>query len=785
MKLLEYIELSCDRQRFAALKALAGCVLLAVGVLPAAAVNKSWNTVSGVWSAAAHWSPLGEPLPLDGAFIGNAGVAANGTVSLDHDETIAVLQITDGMILDTNAFLLNVDGNTLVSGSNTLPSGDVFDSRMRIDAAPGWSFITEDFALSDGARVNLNGGAEIYVSGQLRLNAAADTVQLIGDGQVRLAGGGTNLINDGIIKAGAGVGLFFDQTLAGEYDLDGISGNGVLNLNSVGAKLRLQGVGLADAFSGEIRMASESDLYMQLDEPWTIDANGQVDVTGVSGSSDPAVIRGAALQFGGQLTVDGTSGRLEVRTPVVVQPTADVLVRLGDWLNFNPLNGETTVEGGNFELLNSASLVFDGPTTVEGGTFDIATDATVEFNDETTLKGGVFETVDDDFADGFVSFDGATDWRGTLTFVGAARQVGPATVSAPTVINAEMFDLDGGGTEWDIDTTLVINATATGTTPADAVGGVINIGGTLGRLTLNLTGDTQAAWAMLGTLNLYGLGPFFGTRLAGAPLLLLGAMNVNLKVEVLADLITMPTSVVNFTAPTSELRLRGETSLREGTIYNGQGTLINGLGGELTLYHTGSLADVGLFNQGLLRSRRYGAANLCAVSSMDWFTNEARGTWRVRIGGYVPGEGHDLLIVSGGAATLGGTLEVEIFDAGGTPFTPEIGDEFTILTALGGVSGTFLNSPQSCSGGAGYQWTVLYGTNDVRVRLDAIGPIPGDMNCDCQVNFADINRFVTAVSQPGGVGWPYDCPWLNADCNGDGDVTFTDINPFVALLVGS
>lgn len=61
--------------------------------------------------------------------------------------------------------------------------------------------------------------------------------------------------------------------------------------------------------------------------------------------------------------------------------------------------------------------------------------------------------------------------------------------------------------------------------------------------------------------------------------------------------------------------------------------------------------------------------------------------------------------------------------------------------------------------------------------------VPGDLNCDGLVDFADINPFVTALNgeayytskHPG-------CRWLNADVNGDGAVTFVDINPFIALL---
>jgi hypothetical protein len=59
----------------------------------------------------------------------------------------------------------------------------------------------------------------------------------------------------------------------------------------------------------------------------------------------------------------------------------------------------------------------------------------------------------------------------------------------------------------------------------------------------------------------------------------------------------------------------------------------------------------------------------------------------------------------------------------------------------------------------------------------------GDLNCDGVVNFADINPFVLAISNPAAWEATYPgCPTLNGDMNGDGDFNFGDINPFVACL---
>ncbi len=69
----------------------------------------------------------------------------------------------------------------------------------------------------------------------------------------------------------------------------------------------------------------------------------------------------------------------------------------------------------------------------------------------------------------------------------------------------------------------------------------------------------------------------------------------------------------------------------------------------------------------------------------------------------------------------------------------------------------------------------------LRVRLRT----PGDLNCDGDIDFDDINPFVLALSDPAAYQAAYpNCNILNGDCDGDGDVDFDDINPFVAILAG-
>lgn len=63
--------------------------------------------------------------------------------------------------------------------------------------------------------------------------------------------------------------------------------------------------------------------------------------------------------------------------------------------------------------------------------------------------------------------------------------------------------------------------------------------------------------------------------------------------------------------------------------------------------------------------------------------------------------------------------------------------------------------------------------------------VVGDLNCDGEVDFGDINPFILALTSWGGYQQHYpNCDIMLADINGDGFVTFADINPFVALFAG-
>jgi hypothetical protein len=92
---------------------------------------------------------------------------------------------------------------------------------------------------------------------------------------------------------------------------------------------------------------------------------------------------------------------------------------------------------------------------------------------------------------------------------------------------------------------------------------------------------------------------------------------------------------------------------------------------------------------------------------------------------------------------------------------------------------------------------LLHNTGIANLGTKYIGPRPdlgaavdlllglGDLNCDGNVDFGDINPFVLALSDPDEYKKQYpNCDINYADCNLDGAIDFGDINAFVELLGG-
>jgi hypothetical protein len=157
----------------------------------------------------------------------------------------------------------------------------------------------------------------------------------------------------------------------------------------------------------------------------------------------------------------------------------------------------------------------------------------------------------------------------------------------------------------------------------------------------------------------------------------------------------------------------------------------------MELFDGVSLDQVGLVNEGRLW---VGIGD--ASVSVDRFANTGDGELVMDIFGTETGFAQDLLMVSSGSAQLDGTLEISVISSKGAAYLPQVGDEFTLIVALGGISGTFSSVPSSFFfGGYELDWTVIYHPHSVVVRLDSIVPTPGSLALVGACGLAAAGRF--------------------------------------------
>lgn len=559
------------------LASAAAAAALAGSTAVAPAGTKDWNAAGGLWATSANWLPTGLPGGTDSVLIGSTSAAANGTVAMNTNPTIASLAVTDGMTLDTVGFVMLVGTNATVSGRNDAGSIS-FPSRLIVrgnGAAYGFKTIG-NLSITDRARFESIAGTT-EVGGLLSIDG---TSTLAGTGTINLTGGAaTAMTLDGALEVDVG-SLTINQVGAGRIDLDGNAvGDRRIDvtagdfLNNRYASLVINGVGLADDFNDAIRIGGRNTVNMNLSNGWTM-SGGTIEFGSNIVDPGPGVLAGGTLTMNGAMAVIGANSSGLVSAPATINPVSRVTVNAGNKLTFA---GPTTVNGGSFTVAQGGQLLFGGPTTV---------------------KGGAFRSFSTTTADGSIVFGGDTTYAGTVSLVGVASQNGDATVTSPTVINAEVFDLDGfsGTTTWNANALLTINAGTVETTDSaqPAFNGTMNVNyvggiiGTQGALALNLPPGQHLQ--MAGTLNLGGspLG-FASTTLSGAPVDVLGRMTVGYNHVTASRLTVKPggkVSILNL----SSLRLEGGNAaapnLIEGGVIEGPGALLASAGRRLSGFGT-------------------------------------------------------------------------------------------------------------------------------------------------------------------------------------------------------
>lgn len=135
---------------------------------------------------------------------------------------------------------------------------------------------------------------------------------------------------------------------------------------------------------------------------------------------------------------------------------------------------------------------------------------------------------------------------------------------------------------------------------------------------------------------------------------------------------------------------------------------------------------------------------------------------KFEIAGLLPGIQHDM-IASSGSVSLAGQLQLQVSLA---TFLPDAGDEFTLFTALNGVSGSFANSASliTVSGGTRIIWALAYNPQSVVLQAASVIALDGDYNGNGIVDAADFVIWRRAIATGN----------LAADGNHDGVINTQD-----------
>ncbi|MEX2169489.1 MAG: hypothetical protein WD851_09260 [Pirellulales bacterium] len=425
--------------------------LLAVALGAIAMLSELANALPRTWiggnvnwddgGSTSNWTPADEPDLDDEAIFNTAN-----TVNLGTNNSLQALTMSAGIDLITNDFDLTVDGLVQLADANT---NLIVRGSASVVAA-------DSVTINSGADLELDGGTISTVeetgNGLFEINAGG---QLSGHGSVALldgvAAGTVLMINDGTISASrAPLVLFgapqvgtlsidpFDSTDS-ELDLDGLSGNGIVNV------FRNQtldiNVMLFDAFSGDLNLFHNSTFSLSSAltlDTGTIDVdNGFID----NGFPAPDVPAGVAFfdaaltQTGGTITVIDDDGTLQ-------------------------LDGVFTMNGGS--LVNNGTVIFNANATIAAAaSFTMPTSTS-----SLMVNAGVTVNVDQ------TNFN--TDGLGTVTNVttieaggildidlGAAADEG---LSGTINLNGGELDVTTDDTDWALDGSGSVNVGAsTGT----------------------------------------------------------------------------------------------------------------------------------------------------------------------------------------------------------------------------------------------------------------------------------------------------------------------------------
>ncbi|MDR2876166.1 MAG: autotransporter domain-containing protein, partial [Methylobacillus sp.] len=669
--------------------------------------------------------------------------------------------------------VIGAAGNNFTTGSlpgNVLNNGTLFFDR---DTWTYAGIISGDGAIvqqgaAGSAITNLtgfsaafSGAVDILQGGTLRVN------NRLGDGTI------TVTVEDGGTLGGSGVIGGNVDVLAGGHIAAGnspgtilITGNLTLNTAS-NSDFELNTNGIVGStqndwliVNGDVTLAGalnvltspSSGYYRLMDYNGTL--TGAYDtITGVSGYDIVEALTNIDHQVNLRLLASGQQMQFWDGTDTTglmffgVPGTAGAQGGTGTWLGTST-NWTDTVLGQINDQWRGSVAVFAGAagTVTVGGGVDAPTFDTLQFTTtgyvlqdgalsigvaganvgNNALTGSIINVTNVDATIGSVIQDGAGK---RLNVVGGGNLIltGDNTYSGGTQIESAMVQLGDGGTSGSILGNVLDNGVLAFNRSDDvSFGGAVSGSGEVRQIGAGSTtladGNTYAGGTQISAGTLIGSATSFGTGpiADNAALIIKQAANADFAnvISGTGSFNKTGAGVLNLTSDSSGLT--GATALEQGGLkVNGSlaGSFVTALSGTV-LSGSGTVGGVWL-NSGATISPGNSPGTMTVVGN---YTQTAGSTYLVEI---VPGSTVSDLIDVGGAATIdnGSVLQVSRL---GPASAMSLGDQYTVLSAAGGVTGTYTLTGQT-------QITLYYSLVDKydanNVYLVVQQDIPLDAGC--------------------------------------------------------
>jgi outer membrane autotransporter protein len=659
-------------------------------------------------------------------------VASGASLSLSSASQV-VGSIGGGGIVTLGTQTLVVGGNN----TNTAFSGTIDMTKQGFDPPPYGIFakVGSGTLTIDGATLTL--GESYVFQGALAQTSGTTTVTYLAVGE----GVTGSTPNVGALNVSGGAISFGTSLQVGDFGGQGTvnqTGGTVTITPTCGDASRCASMNIGNQGGVGTYNISGGELFLD----GGINGLGRTNGTGRPGSTGTLNISGGVVDLsgGGRLIIGyGNLSAAEAQSQGTIQQTGGILrVHNGSTLNLSGLNTSTGVynlNGGALEIGGDSLLPSYNNNTphyqfnIGGGTIRVI-EAPLVTSVNATLTGGV-ATID---TNGL----GAT-WSGVLSGPGSLAKIGDGT-SALTGSNtyAGGTFLNGGTLQVTADNnlgaatggltfdggTLQLGAglTSTRSVTLNGNGGTIDTNGFNSTFSGTIGGAGSFTKAGAGSLTLGGAGSYAGATLVNAGILQAGAANVfsaNSAYTVAAATLDLN----GFDQAIASLAGSGQVALGSATLTTGNDSTSTSFSGAITgtggliktgagtfsltgsstytgptsvnagiLSVDGSLASPVSVNAGgtLIGNGTIGGLNVASGSTVS--PGHSIGTLNVAGNvAFAPGSTYlaevgpagqaDLIAATGHASLTGGTVQ-----AIGS-FTPDLA--YTILTAQGGVSGSF------------------------------------------------------------------------------------------------